>query len=250
MFSIEIDIICKFEKKINIHLIKSLGNIIVKIVKDKFVEYKNCYICHAKELKPNLVMDKISFGTIRKGDRAAFNELFKFYYPKLMAYCRLILEENIAKDVVQDTFIYIWNNRERIVFGKGFQSYLFQTVYSRSLDSIRKQKNAEKFQSESSNKLLTYELEWLNSHDKCIIEKLFSDDLRKKIEQILNELPEKRKEVFMLTYYSDLRSKEISAHLNMPKRTVESHLYLALKHLREKLTSDELLIWVAFLFFS
>lgn len=49
---------------------------------------------------------------LKKGNREAFNGVFRYYYPRIMAYTASMVEQKAAEDIVQDVFLYVWENRE------------------------------------------------------------------------------------------------------------------------------------------
>lgn len=75
---------------------------------------------------------------LKKGNREAFNGVFRYYYPRIMAYTASMVEQKAAEDIVQDVFLYVWENREKLYVSDGFHSYLFQSAYTRCLTISRK----------------------------------------------------------------------------------------------------------------
>lgn len=69
-----------------------------------------------------------------------------------------------------------------------------------------------------------------------VIKKIENQELRQEIFGAINELPDKCKEVFKLSYLHDMKNKEIADTLGISLRTVEAHMYKALKFLRERLS--------------
>ena len=86
-----------------------------------------------------------AFIQLKKGDRNAFNTIFRYFYPRLMAYAASIVDKQIAEDIVQDVFVYLWHNRKRLNLSDNLTSYLFQAVYTHCLDHLRKNRHAEKY---------------------------------------------------------------------------------------------------------
>lgn len=180
-----------------------------------------------------------AFGKI---DQENFEELFCYFYPKLQAYAVSILnDKQSAEDVVQDVFLYIWNKREDLQFGEGFYSYIFQSVYSKSIDHIRKDSRLSKHEQDSLLKFAE-EYQTYLGNDAHPLKELFSEEFNKKLDDLLDKLPEARKQVFKMVYLDGLKAKEVSSELNMPLRTVESHIYLTLKFLRANLSPTDFLI--------
>ena len=60
---------------------------------------------------------------LKKGNREAFNGVFRYYYPRIMAYTASMVEQKAAEDIVQDVFLYVWENREKLYVSDGFHSF-------------------------------------------------------------------------------------------------------------------------------
>ena len=182
-------------------------------------------------------------------NRDAFDELFRCYYPRLISYISSILDSKIAEDIAQDVFLYVWENRKKIYFGQGFQSYLFQSGYTRAMDYLRKQHTVMDYaQNVQTDFLETYEK--LARNEDSILDHLYSKDFYQTLHQLLDKIPEQRRNVFLLAYVDGLKSKDIAEQCNMSQRTVESHIYLTLKFLRERLLKKDFYIFLLLFYFS
>lgn len=184
-------------------------------------------------------MNPEMLNSLKKGDRRAFETLVRLYYPRLMGYTCIMVDEEAARDIVQEVFLYIWENRERLDFTSGLRSYMFRMCHSRGVDFLRRRKMLMK--GEAADILLDDELNWLKNNSGDIVNMLSAKNLLEKVERLIEELPDRRREVFRLSFFHELSNSEISALLGMPRRTVESHLYLALKFLRGKVNPNEFL---------
>lgn len=182
-------------------------------------------------------------------NRDAFDELFRCYYPRLISYISSILDSKVAEDIAQDVFLYVWENRKKIYFGQGFQSYLFQSGYTRAMDYLRKQHTVMDYaQNVQTDFLEIYEK--LARNEDGILEHLYSKDFYQTLHQLLDKIPEQRRNVFLLAYVDGLKSKDIAEQCNMSQRTVESHIYLTLKFLRERLLKKDFYIFLLLFYFS
>ena len=182
-------------------------------------------------------------------NRDAFDELFRCYYPRLISYISSILDSKIAEDIAQDVFLYVWENRKKIYFGQGFQSYLFQSAYTRAMDYLRKQHTVMDYaQNVQTDFLEIYEK--LARNEDSILDHLYSKDFYQTLHQLLDKIPEQRRNVFLLAYVDGLKSKDIAEQCNMSQRTVESHIYLTLKFLRERLLKKDFYIFLLLFYFS
>jgi RNA polymerase sigma-70 factor (ECF subfamily) len=164
-----------------------------------------------------------------------FNYLFEKYYPGLLFYATQFLCEEEARDVVQDVFMDLWKKKETIIVGDKIQAYLYRMVYSHCINILNHKKVELKY-SEATIELYNQKKEFYESEENNeIIRKLENNELNNIIEAAINELPDKCKEIFKLSYLHCLKNKEIAEIMNISQRTVETHRYNALKILREKL---------------
>ena len=165
-------------------------------------------------------------------NREGFDNLFRHYYPRLKSYVSSFVEDSVAEDITQDVFLYVWENRKKIYVGPAFHSYLFQAGYTRSIDYLKKQQSVTGFSSLIQNEI-TQIYETLSVNEGDILENLYSEDFYEKLYTLLELIPEQRRNVFLMAYMDGLKTKEIAANLDIPQRTVESHIYLTLKFLKE-----------------
>ena len=175
---------------------------------------------------------------LKNGKREALNGIFRYYYPKMMAYAASMIAPKAAEDIVQEVFLYIWENREKMYLGEGFQSYLYQATYTRCMNYIREKQSFAKYHS------YTYDKYWkdyqsLLGDDNSVIENLSVKDFYHRLYELLEQLPPQRREVFILAYIKGMTAKEIAEQSQIPKRTVDSHLYLALRFLKEKMSKED-----------
>jgi RNA polymerase sigma-70 factor, ECF subfamily len=182
------------------------------------------------------------------GDKEEFAGFFKRYYPKLAAYACLFLEEELAEDVVQDLFIYLWENAETVKVHTSLQAYLFKAVYLRCLNQLKQEKAKSRHHKAIEIYLREFQSKLFDPDSNNSIKKLYMDELREDINNAIDSLPEKCREVFMLSYIHDLKNKEISEVLGVSLSTVENHVYNALKVLRKKLAKHANILFILFPF--
>lgn len=73
---------------------------------------------------------------VQRGDQKAFDTLFRRYYPMLCAYGHRFVELEDAEEIVEDSLLWIWENRETLVIESSLNSYLFKMVYRRALNKL------------------------------------------------------------------------------------------------------------------
>jgi RNA polymerase sigma-70 factor (ECF subfamily) len=182
------------------------------------------------------------------GDTDSFNLFFKRYYPRLTAYACLFLEPQAAEDMVQDLFVYLWENSGSVKIHTSLEAYLFKAVHQRCLNKIKQRKTHNYHHKLIEDYLAEFEEKLFDPDTNESIRKLFMEELKADINAAIDTLPDKCREVFMLSYIYDLKNKEISEVLGISLSTVENHIYNALKTLRKKLAKYAHLLIILFPF--
>lgn len=181
---------------------------------------------------------------LKNSDRTAFNNIYMLFYPLLSYYSRLMVPEDLAKDVVQDVFIKLWINRHSLKTDtpediKSFRAYLLRMTYNTTISAIRKQLSSINYllwaKDELESLYASYDI------DKSdIMRKLYCSDISRQIAIAIDSLPDKCREVFKLSHIEGLSDKEIANRMNLSISTVENHIHNALVRLR-KFLSEEIL---------
>lgn len=183
----------------------------------------------------NPLEEKTIFEKIQKGDEKAFEQLFKSYYEYLCLFAAKIIEDEInAEEIVQDIFVKFWEKRTQINIETSIKNYLFRSVKNSCLNTIKHNKTRAQYAQH-----IAAEAEKNNFRDNYI-----EVDLAKKIEESIQALPTKRREIFRLSREEGLKYREIAEKLQLSIKTVEAQMSLAIKTLRDKLKN-----YNTFLFF-
>jgi RNA polymerase sigma-70 factor (ECF subfamily) len=161
-------------------------------------------------------------------NEAPMEELFNYYYPRLLNFSRkfLKIEEGID-DIIQEVFIKIWQNRKNIKNTATFNSFIFTITRNLLLNELRSRLNNEKTRDEIRNLSIAQEYSSL--------EEIEYNDVKEKVEQLIDTLPERQKEIFVLSRTEGLSHKEIAEKLGINTKTVEYHITLAVKYLKDNL---------------
>lgn len=164
-----------------------------------------------------------------------YNQLFRRYYPNLLFYAtRMVGDEEEAEDIVQDVFVELWKKRDSIDMGEQIQSFLYRAVYTHALNVLKHRSIADSYQS-TMEEINLKRMEMYHPDNNDVIRNIENLELRRDINRSINDLPEKCKEVFKLSYLHDMKNKEIADVMGISLRTVEAHMYKALKFLRDRL---------------
>lgn len=172
---------------------------------------------------------------VKKGDKVAFDELYKLHYPALRTYAGMLLRDEEAEDVVQDVFLNVWLRKEGLDDSLSFKSYLFRSVYNTTLNIIKHRRYTDNYRSIYEKGIEEMAYDYYDPDSCDVIRRLYLYEMQADIDSAINSLPPKCRDVFSLSYLQDMPSKEISEKLGISLRTVDNHIYAALKQLREKL---------------
>jgi len=180
------------------------------------------------------VKGKSIINGIIKGEVKAFDKIFEIYNQKLYQFAKSILKNREdAKDVVQEVFVRIWQNRNEIKEYSTFKSYLFTIAYNIIVDHFRKRLKDKKYKD-----FLEANINEVDSSQEKHIE--FSD-LNKLYEHAVEQLPPRRKLIYKMNRNEGLTYDEIAERLNISRNTVRNQMAKTLEFLRKKIGKETLL---------
>jgi RNA polymerase sigma-70 factor (ECF subfamily) len=168
-----------------------------------------------------------------------FESCFRTYYKQLVVFAyKMVYRQDVAEDMVQQVFLSVWEHLEQLDVDKGILSYLYQSTRNRCINHLNS--------AHQSN--TTHVDEPVGDHLVTTERTLETKELLKQIKTAIQELPEKCREVFLLSREQGLTYKEIAATLDISVKTVENQMGKALKHLYARLGSRlEILLIIFFL---
>lgn len=189
-------------------------------------------------MQQTISIDTQDFIAVARDDRNAFERLFRRYYRLLCDYGRSILgDRELAEDVVQEVFIYFWNNREVIHIQMSVKAYLYTAVRHGALNVLKKQLIERKH-----NPQLTEFVEFLQTSE-------YSDEEQEeinRIRQVMSELPKQCLKVFLMSAVDGKKYQEIADELDISINTVKTHISKAYRLIREKTSGDMPLVLLVF----
>lgn len=169
--------------------------------------------------------DEILLNLMKAGDLDSFNTLFERYWEKLFTTVFSICPDTeVCSEIVHDVFLNLWLKRHKlqIEYFKGYITASARYQVYRYVKSIKKKTIEYREELDFGN------LVAVNDGESNIRYR----ELEKKVEEELEELPSRCKEIFTLSRMEQLTNDEIAARLDISKRTVENQLTYALRHLR------------------
>ncbi len=162
---------------------------------------------------------------LKKGNHTAFEEVFNHFSKQLFQFSlKYLKSEQAAEDIVQEVFLKIWNNRESIKTDTSFQSYLFTIT----LNAVRQHFNKLTRINELKHDILFDFSESKPGFDDRSDYQMLLD----KLDELINQMPEKRRTVFIKKKIEEKTMKEIADELNISVKTVEFHISEAMKFLK------------------
>ena len=172
---------------------------------------------------------------LKKGNPCAFKEVFRLLFPRLRGYCRLFIhEETLVEDIIQESFLTLWEKRIKINPEQSVESLLFVMVRNRCLNELKKAK-IEKGSLKPENIEVTelqylYQLDFTRKEEKSLEEMLIES-----MNKAIDELPGKMKKVFLKNKIEGRKQSEIAEELGISLKMVEKHIASAKEKIREKL---------------
>jgi len=179
---------------------------------------------------------------IKADNMFAFDILYKKYCKRIFKFAFSILKSpEESENLVQDVFLNLWENRLNVEKNSSIKSYVFTITYNSAVSIIRKKVRESEF------------VEYLKSlqevGEESVDVALEYKELTDKLERILNELPQRQKEVYLMHRVEGLKYIQIAEILKISVNTIENHMSRALKTIRQKLGNYSLiaiLFWYLF----
>jgi RNA polymerase sigma-70 factor (ECF subfamily) len=155
-------------------------------------------------------------------------DLFKTHQPMLFRLAfRLVREEDIAKDLVQNVFLQLWKNRDTIEFGPSTKSYLYKATTHAALNYLEYQKKKHARHQEFTRQA---PIQTTGS-----TENMAEQELQIHIRAAIDRLPPRCRVIFLLSRHEGLSHKQIAGQLDLSLKTVENQMGIALEKLRHDL---------------
>jgi RNA polymerase sigma-70 factor, ECF subfamily len=165
---------------------------------------------------------------IKADNMFAFDVLYKKYCKRLYKFGNSILKsQGETENLIQDVFLKLWENRHKVEKDSSIKSYIFTITYNSAISILRKKARESEF------------VEYLKSlqeiKEEPVNVELEYKELTNKLDSVVNALPLRQKEIYLLHNVEGLKYTEIAEHLSISVNTVENHMSRAIKTIREKL---------------
>jgi RNA polymerase sigma-70 factor (ECF subfamily) len=169
---------------------------------------------------------------LRSGREGAYRQLFDQFYQRLVVFAFKYLKDlESARDIVQEFYLYLYESRQSISIQTSLKSYLYSAVKNRCLNQVKHEQVKEKHRTMSRS--------GANLSDPNLEEVMDAVELEAKIYEIVSKLPEKCRQIYIMSRVDGKRNREIADELNLSIRTVETQISKALKSLKDSLLELE-----------
>lgn len=174
---------------------------------------------------------------MQQGDRGAFEAIYNHYKHRLAAtLIRLLRDDELAKDVLQDLFMRIWNSRGQIDAGQPFRAYLYRIAENLVIDHYRKA--ARNHTMQAAMLRADYDVH------RQTEERIFAKDELAYVRSIINKLPQQQRRAYVLHKFEGKSYREISELMNISPSTINKHIYAAHKFVKEQLAASTVALWL------
>lgn len=184
-----------------------------------------------------------TFLEIKRGNIKVFENMFREYYQGLCAYSmKYVKDIDKAQELVQDVFYNIWKKRDELNVTSSLKSYIYRSVYNKSLQYLQHQNIERKYEQYIKTSNVNYPTNPL--------EEVNAKELDTLIKSTYEAMPEKTRTIFNMSRVEGLKYHEIAEKLSVSVKTVEAYMGKALKlfrsSLKEYMSYSSLLLWLFF----
>ena len=159
-----------------------------------------------------------------------FDDLFRQYSKPLFYYAAKFVDDEAARDIVQDVFAKLWSD-QTITIRQSLNALLFTMVRNSCLQQLEKQKVRNKYFESAKLKLQEEELRFYMEEKTSLLEQ----ELENKLNEVLGNLPDRCRQVFTMSRFENKKNKEIAAELDISIKAVEKQITKALGTIRTEM---------------
>jgi len=186
-------------------------------------------------MKSEVDVDIMLLKRIRENDSRAFEILFQKYHAPLCLFAsKYTCEMDSAQEIVQNLFVYLWENRAVVHVEHSVKAYLQSAVRRNSIRYMQKRRSEVSINELPENSYVVEEL-----YDSLELKELYQQLL-----EAIDLLPDQCKKIFKMNRFEDKKYAEIARELQLSIKTVEAQMGKALKILRNKFENNLLVLWL------
>lgn len=181
-------------------------------------------------------IEKELFSRVAQGDEEAFNTLFHLYVPRLHTLVmKVTRSEGVAKDIIQEVFLYLWMDRESLAAVEVPQNWIFKIAYNRSYSWLARQFSRNRKYNE-------FKQQNPGEGDDSLEHTVSLNETARLIREATALLPEQARRIFQLSRETGLKAAEVAGELNISVQTVRNSLVRSVKFIKEYLAQHGILL--------
>jgi RNA polymerase sigma-70 factor (ECF subfamily) len=174
------------------------------------------------------IFEHLVIGRLKKADPDMFTEIFSVYYRDMVLFAYgIIHEREESEEIVQDVFVRLWEDHEKLDISVSLKSYLLKSIQNKCIDWLRHKKVMSHHNAYVAENSLLFETDTENY--------VLYSELEDLIEKAIDSLPEDIRQTFELSRFDGFKYHEIAEKLDVSVRTIEVRISKALKLLRDSL---------------
>ena len=170
---------------------------------------------------------------VRAGDRGAVDDLYdRFRRPAFALARRILADDTLAEDVVQDVFLSVWRDPHAYDGSRGsFSSWLLAMVHHKAVDAVRREEAHRRRQSRAEDDLVLS----APTAARDVEDEAWSRVVSEQVRLALGALPDAQREALTLAYYGGYTQREVAALTHAPLGTVKTRMLAGMRRLKEEL---------------
>lgn len=177
------------------------------------------------------------WNSFRQGDEQAFAYMYRKFGPILYSYgYHLCRDRDLTEDCLHDLFVYLHQHRERLGETDSIKFYLYRALRRRIAEKVETQHRHTPHERTDNRPEFEIDL----PAEAGIIQEQTAEELKKKMEYLLNRLPRRQKEALYLMYYEELPYADIAQVMGLEIKSVYNLIYNALVSLRALIQDADL----------
>lgn len=183
--------------------------------------------------------EKTVISEICNGNSQAFEEVYHQYFTVIFNFVfGFLRSKEDAEEIAQDTLLKIWNYRKKLSKDIPINRLIFKIAKHLVIDKLRKK--------ESQILYIQMQEDFLFQNNPE--EEILFKEIEARINNVIDQLPDKRKKIFLMSRYEQLTYKEIAANLNISPKTVEAQIRQALVFIKQAIGETIFIIFIIIFF--
>lgn len=185
--------------------------------------------------------DAVLVARLAAGDESALAAAYDLHSDMVFGLARRVTrDEQLAREVTQDVFAYLWELPERVDLTRGtLRAYLSVIAHRRAVDEVRRHARRDR----AEGRLAGESPSLAEGHEPGVVEAEAERYRNNRLAAVLCRLPDDQRQALMLAYFGGRTYREVAAELGIPEGTAKSRLRLALARLRELLEREDMRAW-------